>query len=344
MTTVLVDWLGRGGIAQTTEAWARELDAAGEVVVVVTRPGRELAGAPVTVVKGPERRGRIATHRDLATTAARTIEERRPKVVVVANYLIPPLEVPVYEAARRVGARIVLVVHDHRLHTRLAGTWVGMRRHVKAADVVVAHTRFVAKGVASGYGRNDVVVVPHPLPVGLLGATRPPEPPLGAGPEAVALHFGVLHRRYKGTATVVDLARSGVNGWRFALVGEGAPADVPGTVALQGFVEPGLLLAAVEQSDATLLPYRVATQSGAVVLAQALGSVAVASAVGGIPDQIDDGVDGRLVAAGAGSRAWAGVLSDLSDPGRRSAIAAAGRRRVQEGHRRFVGAIKELVA
>lgn len=128
MTTVLVDWLGRGGIAQTTEAWARELASNGTDVVVVTREGRELAAAPVPIVTSPARRGRIATHRDLATAAARAIEEHRPGVVVVANYLIPPLELPVYEAARRVGARVVLVIHDHRLHSRLAGTWVGMRR------------------------------------------------------------------------------------------------------------------------------------------------------------------------------------------------------------------------
>ena len=66
----------------------------------------------------------------------------------------------------------------------------------------------------------------------------------------------------------------------------------------------------------------------AVLEAQAAGRAVVASAVGGIPEQIDDGVDGRLVPPGdpaALARALAPLLSD-ADTAR--ALGRAGRARV----------------
>ncbi len=36
-SVLMIDWLGRGGIAQCTEAWAIELGGAGHAVTVVTR-------------------------------------------------------------------------------------------------------------------------------------------------------------------------------------------------------------------------------------------------------------------------------------------------------------------
>ena len=38
MSVVIVDWLGRGGIAQTTEAWVLELAGRNVDAVAVTRP------------------------------------------------------------------------------------------------------------------------------------------------------------------------------------------------------------------------------------------------------------------------------------------------------------------
>jgi glycosyltransferase involved in cell wall biosynthesis len=345
VSVLLVDWLGRGGIAQTTEAWVAELRSQGAEVAVATRAGRELADQPGDVVASPDRGGAVLSHARLARRAARAIEERRPATVVVQNYVLAPLERPVYRAARSVHARVVVVVHDHRLHSPLAGTRAGLRGALRDADAVVAHTRFVADAVRSYSDRGEVVVVPHPVAVGMLDRPRPPEPPLRAGGtgERLAVHFGVLKRGYKGTATVAALARGGVPGWRLAALGSGAPTDVPGLVAVPGYVPTGTLVAAVEQADVALLPYTLASQSGAVVLAQVLGTVPVASAVGGIPEQVADGVTGRLIPPGAPIEVWRAVLEELSDDGRRASIAAAAEASVWEGHRRFATAVADLV-
>jgi glycosyltransferase involved in cell wall biosynthesis len=343
-SVVVVDWLGRGGIAQTTECWAIELAKAGHAVEVVTRPERELGSGVVAVVAAEPHPGRIAAHRAVVAKAAQRIRDTRPAVVVVQNYVLPLLERPVYTAARAVGARVVLVVHDHRLHTLAAGTRAGLRRELRRADVVVAHSRFVADGIARWAGRTDVTVVPVPALVGMLDHDREAVD-LGT-PEGgrVAGHFGVLQRAYKGGSVVQDLAIGGIDGWSFVAMGTGAPEGVLGLHSFPGYADPGRLCGAMAATDALLAPYRFATQSGIVVLGHVLGAVPVASAVGGIPEQIDDGVDGLLVAPEAPLDAWRDALSVLSDDDTRAAYAAAGEARAWRDHATFAAAIQELVA
>jgi glycosyltransferase involved in cell wall biosynthesis len=342
MKTVIVDWLGRGGIAQTTVAWARELGAAGHDVVVVTRPGRDLPGSGFTVVEAPAHRGRIRGHRAVASVAGQVIGQQRPDTVLIQNYVLPPLERPPYEAARNVGARLLAVVHDHRLHSLAAGTGFGLRAHLRLADAVLAHTPFVAEAVRAVTGR-PVEVLPLPAPVALLEHATATDARFAAGDQLLAVHFGVLKRGYKGTDTILELARRGVPGWRFAVLGNGAPQAAPGVVTVPGFVDGAVLVDAVQASAATLLPYRIASQSAAVVLAQAVGSVAVATAVGGIPSQITDGITGRLLRPGASIEAWAAVLAELADADARRPLADAARAKVADDHRAFGDRARGLV-
>ena len=341
MSVVLVDWLGRGGIAQTTEAWAIELGAAGVAVTVVTRPDRELGSGVVQVVGAAPGAGRIGAHRAVARAAADAIRTTQPRAVVVQNYVLPLLEEPVYRAARDVGARVVMVVHDHRLHSVLAGARVGLRRQLQGADVVVAHTEFVAAAIRRFARRDSVDVFPLPVQVGVLAQPQPDGPvfPPVAGTR-LAVHFGIVKRTYKGTDLVLDVATHGVEGWRFAVMGVGAVGSADVLVA-PGFVSAGALRRAVEESAATLLPYRIASQSGAVVLSQALGSVPIASAVGGVTEQIADQETGLLLPLGASAGAWTDALRALDEP-TRVAMAARARAHVWECHRRFSEAIVAL--
>jgi glycosyltransferase involved in cell wall biosynthesis len=317
----LVDWLGRGGIAQTSEAWMREARRLGLDVTVATRPGRELR-ADVA----PERaRHAILEHRELAHVAAGAIRDRRPELVVIQNYVLPWLEVPVYRAARAVGARVAVVVHDHRMHTSAAGTHHGLTGLLRGADDVLAHSHFVADRLSRRIDRS-VTVIDIPQSLGMLDHAHP----FDHHRPAVAVHFGVLKRKYKGTDLVRALAAAGVEGWDIAAIGGG------------GYTPSPDLVAAVERSGATLLPYRIATQSGAVVLAQSLGSIPIASAVGGIPEQIIDGVTGILVAPGASIEAWRRSLLRLADADRRRELAANGRAATAAAHDRFVQSLSWL--
>ena len=342
-SVLLVDWLGRGGIAQTTEAWAIELGNAGLAVDVVTRPERELGSGVVPVTAAAPHDGRIAAHRAVVHAAAQRIRDTRPSTVVVQNYVLPVLERPVYTAARAVGARVVVVVHDHRLHTIAAGTRAGLRRELRRADVVVAHTHFVADGVAQWTGRSDVTVIPLPALVGMLAHARESAPWSLPPGDAVAGHFGVLQRGYKGGSVIAELATAGVDGWAFVAMGTGAPEHVPGLHAFPGYASAGALCGAVAASDVVLAPYRFATQSGIVALGRVLGAVPVVSAVGGIPEQVDDGIDGLLVSPDAPLDAWRAALGVLREPEVRAACAAAGEARAWRDHAAFTCAIQDVV-
>jgi glycosyltransferase involved in cell wall biosynthesis len=248
----------------------------------------------------------------------------------------------VYAAAARTGARLVVVIHDHRLHSLAAGTRLGLRGALRRADTVVAHSSFVGDAVARWTGR-PVAQLALPILHALVDAPAPEVPPFVRDDRRLGLHFGVLKRGYKGTRTVMDVAAHHPPGWRFGLLGSGSPAANPDVEVVPGYVTNDVLAEAVRESDATLLPYRIATQSGALVLAQALGSVPIATAVGGIPEQIDDGATGLLLPPNASTSEWVAALESLSDDGRRQAIADQARDRVQAQHEAFAAGVQRLV-
>ncbi|MEY2453976.1 MAG: hypothetical protein QOD92_3550 [Acidimicrobiaceae bacterium] len=334
MTAVLVDWLGRGGIAHCTEALAITLEEKGRDAVVVTRPGRELRSTAEWEPQSRVPLGRLGRHVDVVRAAVRAVRAVQPSVVVLANFVVPALEHRVVAAAHACGARVIVVVHDGKLHSRLAGTHLGLGRLLRSADQIVVHSRFVQGQLADRVGgRTPIEVVPLPVQVGLLRHEQV-VPDLDITGR-VAVHFGVLRRAYKGSNVVIDLAARGVDGWQFVVAGVGAQR-APGVTTLEGFLDPGVLTGLVERSDAALLPYTYATQSGAIVLAQALGAVPIASAVGGLVEQVDDGRTGVLVEAGAGSDAWAAAMRRLEDEGERQHIASSAKQQAWRHHEEFV--------
>jgi glycosyltransferase involved in cell wall biosynthesis len=337
---VIVDWLGRGGIAQVSAAWTIELRAAGHEVTVVTRAGRELVEDVSALSAGSKSRSRIAAHIAVTGLAARVISSLRPELVVFQNYVIPTLEMRAHRAARGAGSRVVFAMHDDRHLSRAAGSHIGLTRLLRQADLLVAHTEFVASSLRRTRGAPPVEVIPHPLPLTVLAHTPPPSPETRSGSHT-AIHFGVVKRGYKGSRTVLELARSGVEGWDFTIVGNGAPRG-PRIASVSGYVAADELCRRVAGARASLLPYTRATQSGVVVLSQALGCVPIATAVGGLPEQIVHGSTGYLIPPHAPLSAWRTALGELSDDEPWGTIATTARRAVVDSHARFAAAVRAL--
>jgi glycosyltransferase involved in cell wall biosynthesis len=344
MSTVIVDWLGRGGIAQCTAAWADTLRDDGQDVRVVTRAGRDLDGWTGSVVHARDHRLRLVAHREVVRAAVDTIANVQPRQVVVQNYVVPLLERPLLRAARRAGSTSVLVVHDHHLHSRLAGLEWGMGALVRDADVLVAHSEYVADSLRRRFGRADVAVLPLPTYTTMLAAEGGHTLASAPADLRLAVHFGVVRRGYKGTDVVLRLAETAPDGWGFAIIGRGAPGAARNVQGVDGYVAAADLVATVRRSAVTLLPYRFATQSAAVVLAQSLGSIPVVSAVGGIPEQVRDGETGLLVAPDAGVDAWRNALRTLAEPGRIEDMSRATLRDAADRHGRFVDGARALAA
>ncbi len=158
---------------------------------------------------------------------------------------------------------------------------------------------------------------------------------------ATAIGFGVLRRSYKGSDVVAELGASGLDGWRFAMAGTGAPQGLPGVDAVPGYLSTPDLAATVGSATAALLPYRFATQSAAVLFAQQLGVVPVASAVGGIAEQIHDGVDGLLLPADASVGCWRDALAAVRTD--HAALADGARRRAAVADANFERGVDALL-
>lgn len=340
---LMVDWLGRGGIAHCTQAWVHELQAAGEPVELVTRSGRELAAAVPGTHEAAWRGGSLPEYLAVEAAARQLVRAIRPRVLVLHGTVLPQVELGLVRTAQARDAKVILVAHEPAPPHKLPGSDRALARLVRRADVVVTHSAFVADRLRSWTGRSDLTVLPLPIPIGLISSGSGVASVVESSPLPLALLFGNLHRNYKGSGTVEELAARGVSGWRFALVGKGAPASLPGATTVPRFLGTAELVATVSSSAATLLPYSRAAQSAALVLAQALGSVVVATSVGGIPEQVEDDVTGRLVPLGAGVEQWASVLAELSDPGERARLAASARDSVERGHAKFIAGVLGLV-
>lgn len=313
---LVVDWLGRGGIAQTAAEWQRVLRPHVQVRMV-TRAGLEIPlGRDDIGVARPRLGGRYAWHVAVVRAALSVIDRHRPDVVIIHNYIVPAFESLLLRRARRCNARTVLVVHNRQPHQRSTGVMSGLDRLVAEADELVAHSHFVAERLER---IENVRVMPLPRPSLLLSGGSW-QTVVSDEPPPTLLHFGVMGRRYKGTDMIDELALMDDFGWRFRLVGAMASTRVgpaPRLSVRPGYLEGDELVREIRAAAAVALPYRAASQSAALVLAQAVGRPPIATAVGGLGEQIEDGVDGILMAPDSTPDEWRRSLLGLTSTSRR---------------------------
>ena len=259
------------------------------------------------------------------------------------------------------------VAHAHSAHAHAVGVPAARLARVPAVvvsrrvDFDVAHHAFsrlkyrlpvdryvcISHGVmdvmrAAGVPERRLALVPSGVIVrrtpppgaadlrGLIGAA--PGTPVVGTVAALAPHKN--HADLMRAAARVAKARPEV---RFAWVGEGPCRDalerqrrelgLEGSVHLLGFRDDALGLMA--QFTVFALSSYLEGLCTSLLDAQALGVPVIATAVGGIPDVIEDGVNGRLV-PGRDPAALAGaILASLERPAEGEAWAAAGRARVE---------------
>jgi glycosyltransferase involved in cell wall biosynthesis len=309
MTKVLIaEWLPRGGTTQTSETWRRVGRDAGLEVRIAGRADGHLVPDHQVDRRLPTKAGAVEVHRRLIRAVSEAIRSWDPDVLYVQNYWVPALERSVLLEANRRGIRTVLAMHNAAPHSRLAGSRIGLSALVASADELVVHSRFVAGRVAAGFGRSSTLIE-LPLPLDLLDAAPIVVPELAELATPRALSFGVVRRRYKGTVLAAQVASRLPVPWEVVIAGAGAsaPSGSP-VVVVDRFLAPGELRWIVEHSTVSLLPYRTASQSAAVVLAQALGAPPITTAVGGIPEQVEHGRTGLLLPPGTPPEEWVKAL------------------------------------
>jgi glycosyltransferase involved in cell wall biosynthesis len=345
MRLLLWYWGRKGGGAQQTLALASALARRGDVAVALSVSAQcdllaelRATGLPVDAVETyRSATGFVAGFLRVPGLTRRLRRQAETfgadAVVSVMTHLWTPLVAP---ALKRAGLRYVPMVHDADPHPGDPGLLWEWRltRELDAAESAIAFSDSVAAGVR----RRRPGLPVHRL---YLGAN------LTAGPEVVPreadggprfVNLGRM-RAYKG----LDLLR---DAWRLyqprhpaarlLVAGEGdAEGLAPGLSALPGVEVRSRWLSEAEMArmvagaDVVVLPYREASQSGVAPLAHGFGVPVVATPVGGLSEQVRDGVDG-LVARAVTAEALAAAMAEMTDPLRRAVLAdgarASGRR------------------
>ena len=190
----------------------------------------------------------------------------------------------------------------------------------------IAPSRFLAERVGEHLRGARIVHLPNAVPV--LPASGDED--AGAPPRSGVLFAGRMVEE-KGVLDVVAMARR-LPHVRFTLYGDGpllrAASALPNVTA-PGSVSRPQLQTALQRAAVVLVPSRWPENDPyAVTEAQAAGAVVLASNIGGIPEQIADGVDGLLAAPGQ-PEAWVNPLNHvLESPARALEIGKQARARI----------------
>ena len=234
---------------------------------------------------------------------------------------------------------LVISVHDPIAHLGDADSqrtphWV-VALGYRAADWVIVHNHAMVEEATRLHhidrSRIDVV----PLVERGDGTLRPD---VLERPEEV-LFFGRIWA-YKGLEYLIDAApmvAESVPGVRFVIAGKGDEIDPYVRMMehperfeiINRFVEENEQAELFRRAAVVVLPYVEATQSGVIPVAASFGKAVVATAVGGIPEQVDNGRTGLLVPP-RDPRALADAITTLLlDPVRRRSIGEAARKKAQ---------------
>jgi glycosyltransferase involved in cell wall biosynthesis len=334
-------WSGEpGGAERFTLELCRSMRLAGADarILFVTSAGaleRELVDAGIPHASLGFRRGRVVARHP--RKLARLASELGPDgaILVSPGYLAAALRIGGYRG------RVAAVLHDLiqpavTSRRRRLVKQIDFRSGVRASDVEVAVSDFVAEQRRRfGRSRKPLVRIYNGVDLGLYRPGEESDAPADVVGWAGRIVAG------KGLETLLDaLARvRGRIPARLAIAGDGPerPAleervrrlGLDGAVSFAGWAAD---VPAFWRSCtlAAIPPDRLVESFGMVAVeAMACGRPVVVSRSGALPELVEDGVSGRVVPPGDADALAAALVDLLTDPGARSAAAAAGRARCE---------------
>jgi glycosyltransferase involved in cell wall biosynthesis len=217
---------------------------------------------------------------------------------------------------------------------------------LRGVDRILAPSDFMARTIATDLPAGRI----HRLPNGIALPSAQP-----ATSEPRVLYVGRLES-VKGVDVLLrafaTVSRA-IPGARLEIVGDGSGRDrfvglaealgIAGTTHFAGWLSGEALLEAYGRAAVVAVP-SVWPENFPTVALEALGvgRPLVGSAIGGLPELIEDGVNGLIVPAGDDSALAAALRVVLGDPSLAAAMGEAARRRAADFDRtRFVDALEE---
>ncbi|MCU1378812.1 MAG: glycosyl transferase group 1 [Acidimicrobiales bacterium] len=221
---------------------------------------------------------------------------------------------------------LVVTVHDAEPHLGDRGASKTpprlMQLAFRRADRLIVHSEraraLVMRTTGISPDRIDVI----PLVVPLVETSAGDDHDHTDDPGTV-LFFGRIWP-YKGLDVLIGaepLVSARVPGHRFVVAGEGEPfdryralmANPERFTVINRYVPADEQAALFRESAVVVLPYLEASQSGVVPIACAFGKPVVVTDVGGLPEVVEDGVTGFVVAPGDETALADAIVRVLSD-------------------------------
>ncbi len=235
-------------------------------------------------------------------------------VVVLMSHVWTPL------LGRRLAKspiRYVVIAHDASRHpgddTGRVHNW--LLRDLDHADRIVTLSQAVTDRLTAERAVDPKKIVTLAHPAIAYGAERAER---GTGPLRVLFLGRIM--AYKGLDLLVaaaEIARQSGAKLELGVYGEGSIAGLEtrlsalGATVVNRWIEHAEIGGILGQYDVLVLPYVEASQSGVAAAAQGAGMPIVATPVGGLVEQVRDGVDG-LVAGAVTAEALADCLMRLA--------------------------------
>lgn len=286
------------------------------------------------------------------------ILQHRPQIVHVQWALLPHYDSWLWDRWKRLGARIVLTVHDLvplNMPPEAAARYFRLYDH---ADALILHSERNRADLAEWVGRvlperqASLLAKVRVIPMGIFYEKSSPRSPtearrrFGLNPDALTLlYFGVI-KEYKGIPVLLEAYRSLLRQMpsvQLFIVGYVSPTFPGGEEGLRASVSnlPGVFLDLryvpdadvadyFASADCAVLPYIQGTQSAVAFTSLAQGCPIIASNIGGLSDVVIPDETGLLVEPGDVSALAEAMLRLLREPALRQHMSTRAKQIAQE--------------
>jgi glycosyltransferase involved in cell wall biosynthesis len=228
---------------------------------------------------------------------------------------------------------LVVTVHDPTPHPgdrpgHKTPQLVADMAYRRATGVIVHNPQMEPRVIDRGVPAERIHTVPH-LVLGNRSAAPPPP-----ARESVVLFFGRIWP-YKGLEYLIQAEpriTAAVPDARVVIAGSGEDfaryrnlmVHPDRFEVLNEFIDADRVSELFRRAGVVALPYVDATQSGVIPIAYSFGRPVVATRVGGLPSQVDEGVTGLLVPPRDPEALADAIIGLLQDPARRTHLGANG--------------------